>query len=64
MIFTNLDKAVTFRPAFLHIVETCSVNVRFLSIFTPSNFSLELSQINTTPTLTHRCSYVLPDIKK
>ena len=55
MIFTNLDKAETFRPAFLHIVETCSVNVRFLSIVTPSNFSLELSQINTSPTLTHRC---------
>ena len=52
-----LDKADSFLPAFLHIVNMGSSKYRFLSIVNPSNFSFLLSQILVSPMLAHKVSY-------
>ena len=55
-----LDKADSFLPAFLHIVNMGSSKFRFLSIVNPSNFSFLLSQILVSPMLAHKVSYQCP----
>ena len=62
-ILTILDRADIFWPAFLQISVKCILKLRCLSTVTPKSFSALLSHIISSPTFTHKCSFV-PHVRK